>query len=722
MPTNLQVARDELLDVELALLSLPSGAPAAAILVARRAELVAKIARLESETSPGWAAPTRLLTAWRLPVLVLSGLLLLSLPLPWFDFALFNLTGLDVLQIALQAGDITDALRFFFTLSPVLLLALRIVGVLVLVALVVRVATPLLGRSSSLIGVSSGGLLLLPVTTLLMTSPDLLRDLQAGFLLFVLTLVTLVVLDTRGLASENTSVPSKVRSFVMSIGLLSVLALGSRGALDHAIEDRIHLLTAVATLIAAALFAQRSVYATAVAAGPIAALAAVPGASGPVVAAGSVAVTGAFLIGLLSSSLGSEQRRRGPILVAAGASAIALLVPTVLSVSGGVVTSLRERGEDPAPEPVSAVPAVPGAPTAPDIRELPQDLEPQETLDSGPSFDFTRAPTRAFSFAGVGDAGIESGLALVRGILYLADNYGRLYAIDAMSGTLEWRIDVGGPVWSPLTVDEDRLLLSEGEGELVVVDMVGRSVIDRWRIGTSTPTMLFGHSHGETDGELVVTTVQGSVQVRDIATGVIRWQVDLGERLSWKSATVHDGLVLVAADRGTIHALDLRDGSRLWRFPTGGFDGPDFAFFEDSILALGYNSTLYSIDRHTGTEQWRQPVERWNFSTITVTDDLVLAGGENHLHAFDVRDGRPEWIAPLAPAGTFHHPTTLLVVDDVVLVNAQDGLVGLRLSDGSLLWRSGIPTWMEPVLADGMLYVKSPGVGGVVALEFPRSD
>ncbi len=719
MPTSLRVARDELLDVELALASLPGDAPAAAILVARRAELVAKITRLENEASTGWAAPTRLRASGRLPVLVLTGLLLASLLLPWIDLVLFDLSGLDVLRVALQAGDIVEVLRFFFTLSPAFLLSLRIGGALVLLALVARVAAPLLRRSSRLIGVGSGGLLLLPFPALLMLSPELLRDLQAGFWLFVLALVTLIVLDTRGLMAEDAPAPGKVRTIVMSFGLVTVLALGSVSSLDHSIADRIYLLVAVVTLIAVALLAQRSVYATAVAAGPVVALAAMPGPTGPVVAAGSVAVTGAFLIGLLASRSDSDPRLRGPILVAAGVSAIALLLPTVLSVSGDAATSLREREEQPAPEPVSAAPAAPAPLAPPVIRDLPHDQVPRSTVDPGPTFDLTRAPTRRFSFAGAGDAGIESGLTLINGSLYLADNYGRLYAIDAMDGALEWRVDVGGPVWSPLTVIGDRLLLSEGEGELVSVDLNGRSVIDRWRIGNSTPTMLFGHSHTTAEGELIVTTVQGSVQARDISTGAIRWQVDLGERLSWKTATIHDGLVLVPADRGTIHALDLRDGSRLWRFPTGGFDGPDFAFFEDSILALGYDSTLYSIDRHTGTEQWRQPVERWSFSSITVTDDLVLAGGENHLHAFDVRDGRPEWIAPLAPGGALHHPTTLVVTDEVVLVDAQDGLVGLRLSDGSLLWRSGIPTWMEPVLADGMLYVKSPG-SGIVALEFPR--
>jgi len=126
-----------------------------------------------------------------------------------------------------------------------------------------------------------------------------------------------------------------------------------------------------------------------------------------------------------------------------------------------------------------------------------------------------------------------------------------------------------------------------------------------------------------------------------------QWQVDIGGRLS--SVTAAGGTVFVASvDTHTVHALDGRDGSRLWSYTVGGrVDSPP-TVYKGMVLFGSADGWVYVLRASDGKLVWRfraAPEARRTFvngqlesvwpvhGSVLVKDDvlIVTAGRSSYL-------------------------------------------------------------------------------------------
>ena len=219
--------------------------------------------------------------------------------------------------------------------------------------------------------------------------------------------------------------------------------------------------------------------------------------------------------------------------------------------------------------------------------------------------------------------------------------------------------------------------------------------------------------------------------------------------------------------RETVVALDAATGKEVWthilgvsKFKGGGDsgapensggDGPRVtpAYAGGKVYALSASLVLVALDEKTGKVAWtKNLVEEHGAKNITwenaaspvIDGDLVFVacGGEGQsLLGIDRNPGKTVWKGE-SDAITHATPVVATILGQrQVIFFTQSGLVGLKVTDGKVLWRSKFPystsTAASPVVSGDIVYCSAGyGVGsgavrlskestGIVATELWRT-
>lgn len=333
---------------------------------------------------------------------------------------------------------------------------------------------------------------------------------------------------------------------------------------------------------------------------------AVGGLSGPVVAGdGTIVVVGPREVLAFSSSDGAArfavERDLGPSTQPAIGD----------GPDGPIVVYTEGYGDDP---PGTATPTASAAETpSPSPEDVAFDSHVNAVdLDGRPAWD---EPLQL-------DAVVIVPVALDDDAAYVGDVDGGVTAVELATGEERWNVDLGSSIAGAVTVDGDRLYvatvgsqteagavvaLDAGTGEelwrtgdddlvgnlvsapviagemLVVLEAASVVSLDRadgrlrWRTevvnplrnppfffrGTATPTPVV------TGDAVVALDVSGRAYLFDGETGRERWDHALNDPSLLSPPIVAADQVLVPTDSGTLSAIDLADGDRVWRVDAG---------------------------------------------------------------------------------------------------------------------------------------------------------
>jgi outer membrane protein assembly factor BamB len=191
---------------------------------------------------------------------------------------------------------------------------------------------------------------------------------------------------------------------------------------------------------------------------------------------------------------------------------------------------------------------------------------------------------------------------------------GALYALDAATGALRWKMETG--------FNNNDVLLS---GDTLFMTEVA-----------------------ETSSEL------GSVYVRAVETtsGRVRWRAHLRDESRPEEMIVTDENVYVVAgpyDDDALFALDRRSGRELWHF-----DGDDVLFELASTGGLVYvaapnQDAMYAFDGRTGEERWRFSTEGGSVFAVRLVDETLVVLSGLAIFELEPTSGQVLWRKELWP-------------------------------------------------------------------------
>jgi outer membrane protein assembly factor BamB len=283
---------------------------------------------------------------------------------------------------------------------------------------------------------------------------------------------------------------------------------------------------------------------------------------------------------------------------------------------------------------------------------------------------------------------ISASPTVVDGTLYIGNNNGSLYALDAQTGQILWKAHVPNPLMSAPLIYNDLVIVGEGDptsrtsspSEPVMVGQGPSALIafDRATGGMRWQTLLAGSAMPTPaiiDGVLVHHDGAGWISGLDPATGQKKYARSLGSMASMTAMLpVGNGdFVTMGVGSNAAWRLHADDGTLVWRSPfskgaSGIGDCPpvtdgarvfcDYVspVFPDTSTVIG-NLTVqrvYALDVNSGAPVWDVALESGSLPIRNEAAIPLLADGRLYLgsalapwmHALDAASGMLVWESP----------------------------------------------------------------------------
>ncbi|ALU40810.1 hypothetical protein AS188_14850 [Kocuria flava] len=258
------------------------------------------------------------------------------------------------------------------------------------------------------------------------------------------------------------------------------------------------------------------------------------------------------------------------------------------------------------------------------------------------------------------------------GRIHAAAGDRHLHVLDAATGELLERVEIGAVVSMAAPAAEDGILYTAGlydEPRVVAYDMAARTTA--WQTPVPQADSGLDDVPPAVSEGIVVTTshrdlgplehLEHWAHGFDAATGELLWETRLGDGpfvVDNKSGApvVADGTVYVGSPTTErLHALDLRTGRQRWAHGSGPVKAAP-AVVDGAVVYSTTTGAVGALDAATGLPRGRQQVSDQPLAPAgpVVVDDAVLAGGHDgrvHVLDLDALTGRTAG-AVLAPLGT----------------------------------------------------------------------
>ncbi len=183
-----------------------------------------------------------------------------------------------------------------------------------------------------------------------------------------------------------------------------------------------------------------------------------------------------------------------------------------------------------------------------------------------------------------------------------------------------------------------------------------------------------------------------------------------------------------------VAALQARDGSPLWQRQIGGGATPINVLVSDDIIVAVQGRQLTALQASDGKILW-QTSTHFTYQRAIVTDGMIIERSDassqinSLIDAYRISDGKRLWeyndnacefgqivgnstgaLHASAPAIHAVYLTISCTSDGTGGIVGTGGLLALRTSDGSVLWKNQMTEYSElntPVLFNGVLYVNT---------------
>jgi outer membrane protein assembly factor BamB len=256
------------------------------------------------------------------------------------------------------------------------------------------------------------------------------------------------------------------------------------------------------------------------------------------------------------------------------------------------------------------------------------------------------------------------------GRVYLAQQRGRFFALNAETGRIIWQKKFGRCAAASPTV-ANGIVYQAYMGAVpcprqprsqrgFVIAMNARNGVELWRFeaGAIESTPLYH------EGTLYFGSWDHHLYAVDARTGKLRWRFRADHEINSAPAFA-GGMLFFGTDGGSVYAVNARSGRQRWRARSFAPFGRREYFYATPAIAYGRvyvgntDGILYAFGAGTGRLLWAQRAGTYVYTAPTIWRRTVYVGSyDGYLTAFDAATGARRWRHG-APAAIHGAPTVL---------------------------------------------------------------
>jgi outer membrane protein assembly factor BamB len=173
---------------------------------------------------------------------------------------------------------------------------------------------------------------------------------------------------------------------------------------------------------------------------------------------------------------------------------------------------------------------------------------------------------------------------LTHGFVVIADDQGRVVALNPADGSVQWTKELASPVYTSIAAAE---------------------------------------------GTLYVPSTRGRFFALDAAQGDVRWQVTLPDTTVRFTAPAVDGsLVVVGASDGALRAFDASTGAQQWLFQDAAALTATPLLTPNTVYIGNMGHSLFAVNRQTGRLRWKGDLKGRVKSALAARDGYLVVLSE----------------------------------------------------------------------------------------------
>lgn len=264
--------------------------------------------------------------------------------------------------------------------------------------------------------------------------------------------------------------------------------------------------------------------------------------------------------------------------------------------------------------------------------------------------------------------------------IFLGSENGKIYALDAQTGKLDWQSTIKGEVLSAPAIDSGILVVNSSSGVMKAYN--ASTGEELWKIDQDTPALtLRGISAPSiSSGGVFIGTPDGNLSVYILENGQQGWSSPIGEASGStefervidvdSSPVVFGDKVYTISSRGNLVALELRTGQIVWKRQYSSYT--NLLISANNIYLTDVKGHIYAVDRLNGTEKWSQLAltNRDVTGPVQVGDYIVVGDFEGYMHWLSTSTGEIVSRHQVDSSGIHVSPT---VQDGVIYSQARNG-------------------------------------------------
>jgi outer membrane protein assembly factor BamB len=309
------------------------------------------------------------------------------------------------------------------------------------------------------------------------------------------------------------------------------------------------------------------------------------------------------------------------------------------------------------------------------------------------------------------------------GHVYLAQQKGLFFALDAKTGKVDWRKDLERCAASSPTIGKGVVYQAYMHPVACLQDQAGANgFLVAWDADTGRERWRFKSAPIESspllkNGRLYTGSWDHHVYAINAATGKQIWSFQADDQVN-TSAAYWRGRIFIASDGGTIYALSARTGRLLWSAQSQSKFGSREFWYATATVAYGRvyigntDGTMYVFGAKSGKLLWARPLGTYIYGAAAVYNRRVFVGTyDGKFYALDAATGDTIWqidahgavhAAPTVMNGLVYYAVCSSCGEAAArsVARGPDSTYAVRARDGKTVWRFQDGKYANPVVAD----------------------
>ncbi len=292
--------------------------------------------------------------------------------------------------------------------------------------------------------------------------------------------------------------------------------------------------------------------------------------------------------------------------------------------------------------------------------------------------------------------------SIADGRVYIVSNDGKIYCLNAYTGTHLWNFTFGGTSWSSPVISGGKVYFGIDAYKIYCLNAYTGALIWNYTSGgaiRSSPTVVLNNVY--------FGSLDYRIYCLDASNGEHVWNHTTGDQI-YSSPVVSNGRVFIGSDDNKTYCLDALTGAFLWNYTTNGFCRSSPLMVYGNVYFGSGDHKIYCLNASTGVHIWDYLTDnRIFYSSPSVGNGRIYVGSEDcRIYCLDAFTGLHIW-----NYSTYNQVwSSPLYASDGICVGSKDRRVYfLNASDGQVLWSylTDGTILSSPAIANGIIFVAS---------------